>query len=127
MIIDVYIDDVSDLWIKGDGLVWKNVTSAAKPGRGDGHNEPTWINGQPWYPVWYASDQDQGIDLSDLRPHPLAPGFYQAELLAVGYSPRDASNEAGSIETIALPESLVVRFNDPGRQPRWYRIRVTRK
>ncbi len=129
MVVEAYIDDVSDLWIKGDGLIWKNVTAAAKPGRGDSHNEPTYINGQPWYPAWIESNDDRGIDLSDLRPHTLAPGFYSARLYAVG---RDRQNwerqqEGAGIETIQLPESLVVRINDPAREPNWYRIIVTRQ
>jgi hypothetical protein len=131
MVVDAYVDEVSDLWIKGDGLIWKNVTAAAKPGRGDGRNEPTYINGQPWYPAWIEQERDQGIDLSELHAHPLKPGFYHAKLLAVGEDRENWSKEQAEkgdfVETIELPESLVVRFTDPGRHPQWYRILVTRR
>jgi hypothetical protein len=128
MVVEAYIDNVSDLWIKGDGLIWKNVTAAAKPGRGDGHNEPTYINGQPWYPAWIESDADRGIDLSDLRPHPLAQGFYRARLYAVGSDRQNWQRQqnGSAVESIQLPESLVVRFHDSDRNPQWYRIIVTR-
>lgn len=129
MLVEAYIDDVSDLWIKGDGLIWKNVTAAAKPGRGDGHNEPTYINGQPWYPAWIESNDDRGIDLSDLHAHPLAPGFYDAKFMAIGQDRQSWSHQqnGNAVETIKLPESLVVRFNDPAKSPQWYRILITRK
>jgi hypothetical protein len=125
MIIEALVDDFSDLWLRRNGILWKNVTSYAKPGQVDGRDEPTWINGTAWYPTWDDSDET-GIDLSAVWPRPLRPGYYKAELLAVGTSRSADSIERGSIETVSLPGSFVIRFIDLDKGPRWFRVRVSR-
>ncbi|MFC1760997.1 LamG domain-containing protein [Planctomycetota bacterium] len=125
MIIEALVDDFSDLWLRHNGILWKNVTAFAKPGQVEGRDEPTWVNGTAWYPTWDGSEE-RGIDLTEVWRRPMRPGTYQAELLAVGESRSADTIERGSIETVSLPGSFIIRFIDQNKGPRWFRVRVSR-
>jgi len=49
--VEVVIDGRSRLLIQGDTVRWHHLDWAV-PGRRDGRNEPTTIDGKPWHPAW---------------------------------------------------------------------------
>jgi len=46
-----YIDGRSQLVLRRDAVYWRHLDWGA-PGRQGGANEPTYLNGVPWYPSW---------------------------------------------------------------------------
>src|SRR5437773_5314660 len=84
-VVEALIDGPSELRVTRTGIYWINLGNA-KPGRHERRDEPTYIDSQPWKPVWKDPSKDRGKDTSDLHPLPLEPDKLQFELLAVGDS-----------------------------------------
>src|ERR1039457_5559764 len=78
-----FIDGPSDLYVTKQGMYWFNGINA-KPGRLDGRNEPTYVNGTAWFPKWGKQQQDRGIDKSDIYSIKLESLELDFTLLAVG-------------------------------------------
>ena len=125
-IIEAYVDDQSDFWLRGDNIVWKNVTATYKPGLASGRDEPTWVNGVAWYPLW-DHNGESGIDLCEPFRRSATAGAYQAELVAVGPTRNAIGIERGSMTAVPINGSLVLCCADPEPGARWFRIRVTPK
>src|SRR5882724_2462196 len=62
-----YVDGPSDLHVTRQGMYWFNGINA-KPGRHEGHNDPTYVNGTPWFPKWGKPQEDRGVDKSAIYP-----------------------------------------------------------
>jgi hypothetical protein len=52
IVIEALIDGQSELRVTKDSLYWIHTGASAKPGRHEKANEPTYVNGKPWMPVW---------------------------------------------------------------------------
>ena len=72
--IRAYIDGYSQLVIQGSNVYWHHIRAAA-PGRLSLVDEPSYLNGAEWYPVWPnipdAENRDCNCDssaVSDLIP-----------------------------------------------------------
>jgi hypothetical protein len=70
--ISAYIDGVSELVIDGNNTHWHHIAFAA-PGRWQGHDYPTIINGKEWLPEWPEPGRNDFCDcdstsVSDLLP-----------------------------------------------------------
>lgn len=57
------IDGLSRLVIRGNTLHWFHASRAA-PGRGEGGDFPTYVNGAPWYPEWPQPDRNRDANCS---------------------------------------------------------------
>ncbi len=60
--IKALIDGPSRLIINSNGIRWYHWDWTAVPGRHDGANEPTTINGYPWYPSWLQPGENRNYE-----------------------------------------------------------------
>ena len=124
--IEALMDGQDELWIKPDGIFWKNL-SVAKVGRHNQRNEPTWLNGLPWMPRWAKPNEDRGPDRTELLPILIGSTDLQFELLAVGKNRTAKSIERRSPAAIRREgNALALLFPDAQYGPRWYRFRLYR-
>lgn len=126
IIVEVLVDDTSELWIEKDRIYWKNLSRYAKPGLHGWRNEPTWVNGKKWIPLWRHPEKDRGFDTSLPYYLPVGALNFKAELLTVGKI-RDAKGiERGAISSRMEKGAFVVLAKDLHGGPRWYKIRLYR-
>ena len=54
--VRAHIDHGSVLVLRRGEVQWRNASAGAVPGRNDGDDYPTYINGKPWKPTWPSKD-----------------------------------------------------------------------
>jgi len=121
--VKAYIDGRSRLVVHGTKLHWHHLDWAA-PGRHGGHNYPTYINGQAWYPQWpgYGGEvRNCNCNSTSYSNFPTLP--YRIQTVTIQrYAVRYQAN------IIQQPKAsngytLIVDFNDdPPGGPIWYDI-----
>ena len=127
LMVSAYIDGRSRLILQGDTVHWHHLDFAA-PGRLDFVNEPTFLNGEAWFPTWpdvpNAENRDCNCDSSTFKgPPPLAAKPQAVELSVV-----QARN---TVSIVQHPDqsnnhTLIVEFDDnPPGGADWYRIALT--
>lgn len=67
--IRAYIDGIDVIKIRGKKLWYEHVT-AELPGKTDGQNEPTFVNGEKWMPWWDGHTSRPYEKVTALRPPP---------------------------------------------------------
>src|SRR5262249_12273693 len=82
VVIEAQVDGPATLYISKKGVYWVNGRNA-KPGKHDNLDAPTYIDGQPWKPVWDDGGKPRGPGKTDVHPMALDPGKLQFQLLAV--------------------------------------------
>jgi len=125
VIVQALIDGSTELRITAEGIYWAILGGVAKPGRHQGADEPTYVNGSAWRPRYEENRQDRGTDTSAVYRMPLFPEMMKFELLAVG--PEKDSNGVERRSPISERRSdkdyvLTIPDNDGGS--RWYKIRL---
>jgi hypothetical protein len=126
--ISAYIDGRSRIIVRDDAVYWHHMDAAA-PGRLDGVNEPTYLNGVAWYPIW-----------PDI-PDPLNRECYCDSSTYVGIPALALQDQSVSLDIVRArysvtivqqPEAandytLIVEFNDwpmPYAGADWYEINI---
>ena len=82
IVIEALIDGNSELRVKRTGFYWLNAENS-KPGKHGGGNQPTYVNGKPWHPVWGIPKKETGHDKSSQHSMTLDPDNLEFVLLAV--------------------------------------------
>lgn len=126
LVIEALIDGNSRFHLTSDGIYWTSH-GVSKPGRHDGKNEPTYVNGQPWMPVWGNPQLERGNDIT--QPAALAVGQlnFTFELLAVRSQRGDAGIDNRDEVKVSNTESeIVVDITDGQGGSRWYTFRLKR-
>ena len=118
--IQAHVDGSSDLTITKAGVYWSNGRFA-KPGRCDGRNEPTYVNGMAWIPKWGEPEQDRGVDRSEAYPLELQSLDLDVELLAVANTRSDTHIDPRTpIGLTSTKEELILHIPDREPGSRWY-------
>jgi hypothetical protein len=125
--IKAYVDGPSELHVTPDGVYWINGKNA-KPGKLDGANFPTYVNGEAWFPLWQNRTHDRGEDKS--FPHSLqSPSIdFDFKLISVGYTKDD--NEMVKRTPVTYQKEgpeYVVYIPDPEPGAMWYTFVLTPK
>jgi len=131
--IEVLVDGYSEVRVTPEG-VYLVSKGASKPGRHGGRNEPTYINGKAWTPVWGKNDENAGHD--ETKPYELAmnppgtpaPGMdWKFKLLGVG-TQRGAATiaERDVVSTRSKRKEFTVDIPDTQTGSSWYRFELTR-
>jgi len=128
--VRAFIDGRSQLVIRGDRLYWHHLDFAA-PGRWQdpdtqrAYDEPTYLNGAPWYPVWPdqpdRENRDCGCSSSSINGIPALARQDQTVALSL-------EQARGLVTIVQQPEAgndytLIVEFDDggPGGAD-WYEV-----
>lgn len=126
--IEVLIDGPSELRIKKDGIYWINGENA-KPGRHEGQEVPTYVNGKSWRPNWKNSRQDRGVDRTATKSlDGIDPTKVQFNLRMVGMT-RDGSGieKRDEIRTSMAGDEFSIIIPDSQSGSRWYRFELIQK
>ena len=126
-LVEALIDGDSKLHIKPTGIYWENG-EAAKPGHHDGQNEPTYVNGKPWQPVWANPDEEKGYDKSDLFALPIGQIDLDFKLVAVTERRGETGIDERSPVTMRTENGeQILLIPDEEDGDRWYTIRLFHK
>ena len=124
LVIEAFIDGNAELHITSDGLYWKE-RGVDKPGLHDGHNDPTYVNGQAWQPVWGVPEKRRGNDQSDVLKLPIGKRTYDVDVLAISEQRGNNLMEKRDPVTIATKDDeQVVIVPDRQNGARWYTIEL---
>lgn len=125
LIVEALIDGSTELRVTDEGIYWAILGGVAKPGRHEGQDEPTYVNGSSWRPRYEENRQDRGTDSSAVYRVPLFPEMMKFELLMVGTA-RDSNGVERrspiSERRTDKEYTLVIPDNEGGS--RWYKIRL---
>ncbi len=116
------IDGHSVLTIRGRSARWFHIDYAA-PGRHNGKNEPTIINGTKWFPSWPQPGQNYNCDCHSSTFDKVMPRVPRnaVSVFVQAVSCRDTCSASYSDDG-----TLVIDFNDdPSSSDAWYEVRVT--
>ncbi len=125
--VRAYIDGVSDLLFKGNTVFWHNLNYAA-PGRWSGHDEPTYLNGVAWQPVWPDKPDKENRDCNCDSSSYTVVAPLAAQEQTVGLEVVEAR---GIVDIIEQPDkthdyTLIVLFDDSAPNgAAWYEINLT--
>lgn len=131
--IEVLVDGYSEVRVTPEG-VYLVSKGASKPGRHGGRNEPCYINGKAWTPVWGKNDEDGGHDESEVHKVVLDPpgttplGMdWKFKMLGVGHK-RGAATiaERDAVSTRGKRKEFTVDIPDTHAGSAWYRFELTR-
>lgn len=125
--VRAYIDGRSDLILHRNTVHWHHFDFAA-PGRHEGSNFPTYLNGTAWFPKWpdvpTAENRDCNCNSSTFVGTPQVPTRPQTAVLTI-------VKARGSVSIVQQPGAnnnytLVLEFNDnPEPGPDWYEVTLT--
>jgi hypothetical protein len=128
IIIETLIDGPSELRVKKDGVYWINGGNA-KPGRHDGQEEPTYVNGKSWRPNWRESEKDRGVDRSATKSvEGVDPAKTEFNLVMVGFA-RDSVGieKRDEIQITRKEGELSIVIPDGQSGSRWYRFELIQR
>ncbi len=124
LVVRAYVDGRSQFIVRRDTVHWHHLDWAA-PGRQGGANEPTYLNGAPWYPTWPDSSGAENAwcdcDSSTYTGVPLLATQPQTITLETTWG-------RGSVTIVQQPSAsndwtLAVEFNDNDwGYADWYQI-----
>lgn len=127
-VIETLIDGPSELRVKKDGIYWINGGNA-KPGRHDGQEEPTYVNGKSWRPNWRESEKDRGVDRSATKSvDGIDPAKTEFKLVMVGFA-RDSVGieKRDQIQITRKGDELSIVIPDSQSGSRWYRFELVQR
>ena len=127
VIVEALIDGNSELRAKKNGIYWINAEDA-KPGKHGGANFPTYVNGQPWHPVWANARKERGHDKSSLHSMVLEPDKMEFTLLTVSAARGGTGIEKrDEVKVTQAGEELSVFIPDTQSGARWYKFALRKK
>lgn len=121
--VRAYIDGQTALVMKGSSLHWHNTQGAA-PGRWQGANEPTSLDGVAWMPVWPQSGENRDCNCDSQDAPKLAPLGAHAQ--TVGLSLVHARGKV-TVDQPSASNGFTARVNfaDSTSGADWYEIVLT--
>ncbi len=127
LVVEGLVDGPSSFHLRPEGVYWVNGANA-KPGKHEGHDEPTYINGVAWMPHWSHSKQERGADKSEIYRIDFGTTDVDYELLAVTQE-RGATGIEHRTEVATKHEGneFVVTIPDPESGHRWYKFVLRKK
>ena len=127
IVIEALVDGDSQLWVTPRGLLWKSG-GVSKPGLPGRENEPTWVNGLRWMPVWNHPSAGRGRDETELLEFAIGPvDDLKLEVVAVAPERHVRRIDRRSpVTTERKGEALIVRIPDAQGGDRWYTLRLRR-
>lgn len=128
VIIEALIDGPSELRVKKDGIYWINGGNA-KPGRHEGQEEPTYVDGKSWRPNWKNARADRGVDRTATKSvDGLDPTKVDFKLLSVTMT-RDGVGieKRDEIKVNMLQEELSILIPDSQSGSRWYKLALVKR
>ncbi len=128
VVIEALIDGPSELRVKKDGIYWINGTNA-KPGRHEGHEEPTYVDGKSWRPNWKEARQDRGVDRTATKSvDGIDPDKVEFKLLSIS-SQRDGTGieKRDPVQVSKIKDELSINIPDSQGGSRWYRFALVKK
>ena len=121
--VEALIDGGSQLHVTPDGIYWMVPGGEAKPGKHEGANEGTYVNGSRWKPNWRL-DGDRGPDTSDVYPIKTTAPKVTVETVNVSKK-RFGKNETRTpVVSSVKDDHFVVTIRDPEGGSRWYKLRI---
>jgi ankyrin repeat protein len=129
LIIEAFLHQSTRFVADSNGLHWETLSQGRKPGTYPGRDwdEPTYINGIPWYPRWSTGLYETVLDRSEPCPIQIpSRKNLQFELLGVGESrDRYALKECPNIRIFRENNGTVtIWFSGFEIQFRWCRFRL---
>lgn len=123
IVVNVFLDDASDLHITPFGLYWKHY-SGTKPGT----QRDIEVNGKPWHTVFKKFAPHLPFE-SGLFPVDLRTFDLDFQLLGIGENPNPSSIAGGrsSITSLRRSHDMVVVLRDVEPGGAWYRFKLLRK
>jgi len=123
--VQAYVDGPSELHVTPEGVYWINGPNA-KPGRLDGANFPTYINGEAWFPLWHNMRQDRGVDKSFRHVIHSDSLEFDFKLISVGYTKDDGGMVRRSpVMSEMEGADYVIHIPDPEPGAMWYKFVLT--
>jgi hypothetical protein len=127
VIVEAFIDGNSELRVKKTGIYWVNAEDA-KPGKHGGSNFPTYVNGQPWQPVWGKPHKERGPDKSSLHSLMLEPAKMEFTLLTVSAARGGSGIEKrDEIKVNMIGDEMSIFIPDTQSGARWYKFALRKK
>lgn len=128
IVIEALIDGQSELRVTKNSIYWIHTGGSAKPGRHGKVKEPTYINGQPWTPVWNKNAEDRGDD--QCSPYALTqtvkPDKLNFKLLAVTQArAMEGVDVRDPIKIVMVGDELSITIPDRQIGSRWYKFVLT--
>lgn len=127
-VIESVIDGPSELRVKKDGIYWINGGNA-KPGRHEGQEMPTYVNGKSWRPNWKESRKDRGVDRSATKSvEGIDPSKIEFKLVMVGLT-RDGVGieKRDEVRTAKAGDEFSIVIPDSQTGSRWYRFELVQR
>jgi hypothetical protein len=125
--IRAYVDGLSNLVITGNSVYWHHLVHVV-PGREGASNEPTYVNGTAWLPIWPDLTNEDNADCNCISSTytgvPTLASQDQVVLLTV-------ITARNTVSIIQQPNAnnhyaLIVQFDDrPQYFASWYEINLT--
>jgi hypothetical protein len=122
--IRAFVDGHSELVLSGTTAHWHQVKDAV-PGRWEGHNEPTFLNGAPWTPSWPSDGENRNCNC-DSGPSPRLP-----EPAAIAQTVTvKRLGDRGNVTITQQPSAangfaLKVDFDDSSSGAAWHEVLVS--
>ncbi len=122
--VRAFVDGTSELVVRDGRVHWHHLQSSA-PGRGGGHNEPTYIDGAPWVPEWPARNENTSCHCESSNS-PIA----LSDDASRGPATVTCAEARGTVRVTAQPteangRETRITFEDPAAGPSWYECDVT--
>jgi hypothetical protein len=96
-----------------------------KPGLHDGHNDPTYVNGKAWKPVWGDPAHRRAEDKSKIYPLPIGSRRYTVEVMAISDRRGDYKmNPREPMKFMSEKGEQVVVIRDIPNGAQWYRFKL---
>jgi hypothetical protein len=118
--IQAYVDGPSELHVTTKGIYWINGPNA-KPGRWNGANEPTYVSGEKWVPLWRYQREDRGPDRSFSYVIPSDSLDLDCKLITVAHTQAGTGIKKRTPISFGMEGTeYVVHIPDPEPGPMWY-------
>ncbi len=121
--VEALIDGGSQLHITRDGIYWMVPGGEAKPGKHEGANEGTYVNGSRWKPNWRL-EGDRGPDTSDVYPIKTTAPKVTVETVNVSKTRFGRNETRTPVVSTVKDDHFVVTIRDPEGGSRWYKLRI---
>jgi hypothetical protein len=126
LVVEAIIDGPAVFHLREDGFYWENGKNA-KPGKWNGRDEPTYVNGTPWVPHWAKSREERGKDKCELFRTSLGTVDVEFKLIAVTKRRGETGIEPRSeIATKREGNEFVITIPDTEPEARWYKFSLSR-
>ncbi len=127
LVVEAIVDGPGYFHVRPEGVYWESG-HAAKPGKWNGRNEPTYVNGTAWMPRWGKSREDRGKDRTELYRVGLGSVDLEFELLAVTKKQGESGIEKRTeVASKVEGNEFIVTIPDPEPEARWYKFVIRKR